>query len=409
MAAGDYSRNSTWAITRTARRRCAQPLTSLPLDRRRFASQLGSWMVPAGPESDVVLSCRVRLARNLAGLPFVSRLDAAGAEEVCKLLREHLVDLAIDGETWWVSIPDAPTVLRLMLRERHLVSRDLAPVGDEHPLLPGRAAAFGASETVAVMVNEEDHLRLQAMASGFDLGLARRRVVEIDRAMEERVEFATTSELGYLTGCPTNVGTGLRASVMMHLPALGLVRAELEKVFMAAQRTGLAVRGMYGEGSRATGDLYQISNQVTLGRSETQLCEDLAALVPRIIAFERRMREELVDQQRGALQDRVSRSWGMLRTARAMPTDGALSHLSNVRLGLHLGLVSDVRIEVLNELGVQIQRGHLQALNPDEAGDGDLLEPSERDRLRAGLLRKRLACRSPRGNVSRDARRVGRP
>jgi protein arginine kinase len=241
------------------------------------------------------------------------------------------------------------------------------------------------------MVNEEDHLRLQAMASGFDLGLARRRVVEIDRAMEERVEFATTSELGYLTGCPTNVGTGLRASVMMHLPALGLVRAELEKVFMAAQRTGLAVRGMYGEGSRATGDLYQISNQVTLGRSETQLCEDLAALVPRIIAFERRMREELVDQQRGALQDRVSRSWGMLRTARAMPTDGALSHLSNVRLGLHLGLVSDVRIEVLNELGVQIQRGHLQALNPDEAGDGDLLEPSERDRLRAGLLRKRLA------------------
>jgi protein arginine kinase len=336
-----------------------------------------------------VLSCRVRLARNLAEHPFVSRMQPEVAEEVCAALKGELVGARIDGETVWVPMDQATTVLRLMLRERHLISRDLAPAEDQRPL-PGRAAAFGQSETVAVMVNEEDHLRLQAMAAGFDLDLACARAQELDRKMEERVRFAYTAELGYLTGCPTNVGTGLRASVMMHLPALGLVRTELEKVFTAAQRTGLAVRGMYGEGSRAAGDFYQISNQVTLGRSEAQLIDDLKALVPCIIGFERKVRQALLKSQRASLVDRVSRSLGLLRSALAMPTEGALAHLSNLRLGHHLGLGErQPSIEVLNELGVQIQKGHLQALS--RPGDGDeLLEPSERDKLRASLLRKRL-------------------
>jgi protein arginine kinase len=365
-------------------------LPSFPHDSRRFAAKLGSWLSPDGRDGDVVLSCRVRLARNLADHVFVSRLDAPGAERVCETLRETLVDLRIDGETVWVPMERATPVLRLMLRERHLISRDLAPAGEGGDPLPGRAAAFGESETVAVMVNEEDHLRLQAMAAGFDLDLACGRAQDLDRALEERVRFAYTQELGYLTGCPTNVGTGLRASVMLHLPALSLVRSELEKVFTAAQRTGLAVRGLYGEGSRAAGDFYQISNQITLGRTERQLVDDLAALVPRIIDFERRVREALLDKQRAALQDRVSRSYGMLRTARAMPTDGALAHLSNLRLGHHLGLLESAPIGVLNELSVQIQKGHLQALSRPEDAE-QVLEPSERDKLRASLLRKRLS------------------
>ena len=319
----------------------------------------------------------------------MSRLDAQRAEALCHRLRIALLDARIDGETRWVPMMEASPVLRLLLLERNLISRDLLPK-DESATAPGRAVAFGESETVSVMVNEEDHVRLQAMSAGLDLELAWQRAEILDRYLEERVEFATSETLGYLTGCPTNVGTGLRASVMLHLPALGLVRQELEKVFASAQRTGLAVRGMHGEGSRAAGDLYQISNQVTLGRSEMDLIEDLRALVPEIVQFERRMRETLLDRMRPAVEDRVAQSFGTLKTSRAMPTETALAHLSNIRLGLHTGLFDGVRLALLNELALHVQRGHLQVLMaPGE--ELELLDTSERDKRRASYLRKRLA------------------
>jgi protein arginine kinase len=240
------------------------------------------------------------------------------------------------------------------------------------------------------LVHEEDHIRLQSLAPGFQLDQAFAAAVDLDRAIESRLELSHSPQLGYLTACPTNVGTGLRASVMLHLPALSLVRSELEKVFAAAQRTGLAVRDQHGEGSRAIGDYYQISNQITLGRAEGQLVDDLKSLVPRIIDFERKVRAVLLKEQKAALKDRVSRSLGILRTARAMPTESALAHLSNLRLGVHLGILSDVTIDSLNQLVVQAQRGHLQALSQKTPVE-TLIDASERDRLRAGLLRKRLA------------------
>jgi protein arginine kinase len=365
-------------------------LTSLPLEPHRFAAHVGTWLEPGGPESDVVLSCRVRFARNLADFRFIPRLEPERAEELCERLRAHLVEAALDGETIWVPMKEAPPLLRLMLRERHLISRDLAPSEDGLAAAPGRAVAFGSSETSAVMVNEEDHVRIQSMAAGFDLDRAWQQAQTIDHFLEERVPLAFTRDLGYLTACPTNVGTGLRASVMMHLPALSMVRTELDKVFTAAQRTGLAVRGMYGEGSRAVGDFYQISNQVTLGRSEVELLDDLRALVPRIIDFERKVRAALVKEQRPALRDRVSRSIGLLRTARAMQTEAALAHLSNIRLGRHVGLAQETSMEVLNQLGVQVQKGHIQALT-QTAPQNELLEASARDRLRASYLRRCLA------------------
>lgn len=334
-----------------------------------------------------MISCRVRLARNLEGFPFIARLDPTRAVEVCELLRSALMDARIDGETWWVPMSDAQPVLRLLLRERHLISHDLVPGEEPGRTMPGRAVAFGESESVAVMVNEEDHLRLQAMSPGFDLNLAWQRAQSLDSYLEGIVPYCHSSNLGYLTGCPTNVGTGLRASVMLHLPALGMVRSELGKVITAAQRTGLAVRGMHGEGSRAAGDFYQISNQVTLGRSEEDLIGDLRELVPLIVDFERRMRSSLLERQKAALRDRVSRSLAHLRTALSLATDAALAHLSNLRLGLHLGLFDGPSIEVLNQLGLQVQKGHIQALH----GDGEQLLPvSERDRLRASILRQRL-------------------
>ncbi len=364
-----------------------------PIDIKRFADRVGSWALKEGPESDVVVSCRARLARNLVGFPFISRLESGPAEEVSSKLKEILLAKRIDGETLWVSMGEANTVLRLLLRERHLASRDLVGGDEKRPGGPGRAVAFGESETTSAMINEEDHLRLQGIAAGFDLDLAWSRARDLDREIEGELEYAFSQRLGYLTGCPTNVGTGMRASVMLHLPALGLVRHELEKVFTAAQRTGLAVRGMYGEGSRAAGDFYQISNQVTLGRSEEQLVGDLRELVPCIAAFERRVREVLLDEQRTAVQDKVSRAWGMLRTARAMPTEVALSQLSLVRLGECLGLLPQGASRDLKRVAIQIQKGHLQALEDGSRGD-ELLEVTERDRLRATYLRRRFADRS---------------
>ncbi len=361
-----------------------------PLDCRSLAAHLGAWLREVGPDSDVVVSCRVRLARNVDGVRFVPKLGSDEALGLAERLRPALIEARLDGETRWVDVASASPVLRLLLQERNLASRDLVRPEALDRLLPGRAVAFGESESVSVMVNEEDHLRIQALAPGFDLDLAWERARDLDRFLEQRVPFAVSSKLGYLTGCPTNVGTGLRASAMLHLPALGLVRKELEKVFQAAQRTGLAVRGMHGEGSRAAGDLYQISNQITLGRSEAQLVEDLRALVPVIVDFERKLRAALVEEMHAALLDRVMHSVGVLRTARSMPTDDALAHLSNLRLGVQLGLTKAAPISLLNVLGVQVQKGHLQVLAAP-GGDLKLLETSERDKLRAAYLRQRLA------------------
>jgi protein arginine kinase len=359
---------------------------------RRFAERLSAWLEARGPDADVVVSCRTRLARNVAGYPFVPKLDAEQAKKLCEGLRPLLLERRIDGETIWIAMPEASPLVRLLLRERHLVSRDLAPSDPTREPEPGRAVAFGMDQTVSVMVNEEDHLRLQAISSGFALDEAWERVRGLDRELEHDVDFAVSKRLGYLTGCPTNVGTGLRASVMLHLPALGLVRSEIEKVFAAAQRTGLAVRGMYGEGSRAAGDFYQISNQVTLGRTEDQLISDLAALVPAIVEFERRVREVLVAERRRYLEERIQRSRERLATALSLPTEVTLAHLSDLRLGACLGLGADgLTPHALDAIAIQIQRGHVQVLSGDPIPSDGLLEPSARDRLRANFLRRRFA------------------
>lgn len=312
------------------------------------------------------------------------------ALEIAEIVRPHLMAAALDGETRWVQMEDSSLLMRLVLRERHLISRDLTVPDSEGKVPEGRGIAFGQREGLSVMVNEEDHLRIQSVSEGFGLDSAYQAALELDQFLEQRLPFAFTDKLGYLTGCPTNVGTGLRASVMLHLPALGLVRSELEKVFTAAQRTGLAVRGMYGEGSRAAGDFYQISNQVTLGRTEESLIDDLRALVPVIVNFETKVRDTLFTEQRGAITDRVMKAVGTLRTARHLTTEAALAHLSSLRLGHALGLLPQASLTLLGELGVQAQKGHLQAMIPESNAD-ELLPASERDSLRAALMRRRLS------------------
>ena len=229
-----------------------------------LAHNNGEWLKGSGPESDIVISSRIRLARNLAEFPFISRASEQDRRQIESVLRSRIMEVEWGGDLIYVEIDELPGIDRQFLVERHLISR-------EHAESQGtRAVAIQCGEKFSLMVNEEDHLRIQVMQSGLALKNVLDQVNTIDDLIEEKVAYAYQEKLGYLTACPTNVGTGMRVSVMLHLPALVITR-QMDKVFRALQKISLAVRGLYGEGSQAMGDFYQISNQVTLGRSEEEL------------------------------------------------------------------------------------------------------------------------------------------
>ncbi len=234
-----------------------------------------------------------------------------------------------------------------------------------------------------MMVNEEDHLRIQSMYSGLNLQSAWEQVNRIDDLIEQKLTYAYHERWGYLTACPTNVGTGMRVSVMLHLPALVLTR-QIEKIFRSLQKLDLAVRGLYGEGSQAMGDFYQISNQVTLGCSETDLIGKVGDIVPQIIEYERQARQFLVKESHENLHDRVSRAFGILRTAQTISSEETMHLLSSVRMGVNLGLIKDLEIPVVNELFIHTQPAHLQKLSGGE------LDSTDRNIERARFLRRHL-------------------
>jgi protein arginine kinase len=347
---------------------------------KTFSDRVGDWLAAGSPESDVVVSTRIRLARNVAGYPFVARLKGEQAAELAQVLRERILGSGFAEEAAYYSLREASQVCRDLFKERHLISRELAAANAKWE----RGVAFGRGETVGVMVNEEDHLRIQVLLPGLALDAAWERMERADRALGERIEYAFHADFGFLTACPTNVGTGLRVSVMVHLPGLGMAEREMKRVFNAAAKTNLAVRGLHGEGTRATGDFYQISNQITLGRSELEILEDLRRMVPHILKYERDVRTHLLRDQRSSIEDRIWRAIGLLRSARSITTDEAIGHLSAVRLGVHLGLLPDLDAGAVNRLLVLTQPGHLQARAGKE------LEAAERDVQRAALLRRVL-------------------
>jgi protein arginine kinase len=337
----------------------------------------GEWLRATGPESDIVISSRVRLARNLAAFPFTNRASAYQKAEIEGLLRDRVAKIELDPRLDYVNVPGLSPLDRQFLVERQLISRELASA--EGP----RGVAVGPRETVSLMVNEEDHLRLQVMRSGFSLDEAWSDIDRVDDLLEQRVSYAFSEEFGYLTACPTNVGTGMRSSVMLHLPALVWTK-QIEKVFRALQKINLAVRGLYGEGSRASGDFYQISNQVTLGKSETGILGEIREVIPQIITYERQARQTLLRESRQALHDKVSRAYGTLCSATMMTAEETMDLLSSVRLGVNLGLLDDITIATVNELFIHTQPAHLQKLM------GSLLDGEERNAARARYLRTRL-------------------
>jgi protein arginine kinase len=263
------------------------------------------------------------------------------------------------------------------LVERQLISRELAEIQG------ARAVVIDTAEKFSLMINEEDHLRMQAMQSGLNLQSVWDQINRIDDAIEAKVTYAFHEKYGYLTACPTNVGTGLRVSVMLHLPALVITR-QIDKVFRSLQKINLAVRGLYGEGSQAMGDFYQISNQITLGRSETDLITQVGDIVPVIIDYERQAREFLIKESHENLHDRVSRAYGILRTAQTISSEETMHLLSSVRMGVNLGLIRDLAIPTVNKLFLRTQPAHLQKLTGGE------LDTSDRNIERARFLRRLL-------------------
>jgi protein arginine kinase len=347
------------------------------VDLNALANSTGEWLRASGPESDIVMSSRIRLARNLAEFPFISRATDQDRNEIERQLRERILQIQGTGQLQYINVSELEGIDRQFLVERQLISREHA---ESHG---ARGVAIDGREQISLMINEEDHLRIQCMHSGLDLPAAWEQINQIDDLIEERVTYAFHPRLGYLTACPTNVGTGVRVSVMLHLPAL-VITKQIEKVFRSLQKISLAVRGLYGEGSQAMGDFYQISNQITLGRTELELVQQVGDVVPVLIDYERRAREFLVREKHETLHDQVSRAYGILRTAQTISSEETMHLLSRVRMGVNLGLIPDLAIPDLNELFIHTQPAHLQKLRGVE------LDTEDRNIERARYLRSHL-------------------
>ena len=350
---------------------------------QRITDHAGEWLRGSGPNGEVVISSRVRLARNLAGFPFVGKASPAQRSEILERCREKVLSGMLGEDLLWITLQDCPDTDRELLVERHLISRQHA---QEDPACP-RAVAVSRDETFSIMINEEDHLRIQVLRSGMQLGEGLDHVDHIDDSLESCLDFAFSRRFGYLTACPTNVGTGIRVSVMLHLPALMMSR-QIEKVRRAAREMHLAVRGMFGEGSEALGDLYQVSNQTTLGKSEQEILSDFEhTVVPQIIAYEQQARQALLRQRSAQLDDKIWRAWGILTHAHVLSSEETLGLLSHLRLGVNLGRIETVDLRSINELFLLSQPAHLQKLS------GSPMNALARREARSQLIRRKLRGR----------------
>lgn len=340
---------------------------------------LSPWMREGGPDSDIVMSSRIRLARNFSNVVFPIIADERELQQVKEFIADEFADRSFKGYENFEFVPMASlsTIEKRMLIEKHLIS----------PVLLKRtgtsAMLISENEQVSIMVNEEDHIRLQLYLPGFQLKETLDRAFELDDWLENKIDYAYDEKWGYLSSCPTNAGTGMRASVMMHLPGLVITR-QVSRLIPAINQLGLVVRGLYGEGSEARGNIFQISNQITMGKSEADIVSDLESIVRQLIDHERKARKHLQEQSGMRLEDRIFRSYGVLQHSRILDSKEAAKCLSDVRLGIDLGIIKEISGQILNELMILTQPGFLQ-----HYADG-VLAAEDRDILRATLVRERL-------------------
>ncbi len=339
----------------------------------------GEWLKGTGPLADVVVSSRIRLARNLSDHAFLASASHTERTEIFRAISHEIAATSIAARTALIDVDAADPIDRHLLVERHLISRQhLAAEGS-------RGVNVSDDETQALMINEEDHLRIQGLRSGLQLDAIWKDVNVVDDELSSRLPFAFDDKLGYLTACPTNVGTGIRVSVMLHLPALRLTK-EIERVARAARDLKLAVRGMYGEGTEAIGDLYQVSNQTTLGKTETGVIETFTqTIIPKIVDYERVARQSLRSLHDSQVDDKIWRAFGTLTHARRISSGETQALLSPIRMGIHLERFRLFDIAFLNELFLFTQPAHLQKMC------GQSMDEEARAIARADYLRQRLS------------------
>ncbi len=345
----------------------------------RFIDKPVNWLRATGPENDVVISSRLRLARNLGHYPFLSRLAESQRDAIIDEVRSAVKSSNFLKKSYFIPSPDLSDLDRQFLLERHLISREL--IAEEGK----NAVVITPDETVSMMVIEEDHLRLQVFQSGLSLVDAWRIADGIDSELEKELDYAFDATLGYLTACPTNVGTGIRASCMLHLPSLVLTK-QIHKVLQALSKLNLAVRGLYGEGTQASGNFFQFSNQITLGQPEEEIISNLEGVIRQVITHEREAREYLKKKRKSKMEDQVWRALATLKAARMMSSSEAIQLLSLVQVGIDVGVLEgQVTHTDLNQLFLLIQPAHLQKLNGRE------LSATERDARRAARIREYFA------------------
>ena len=342
-----------------------------------FLNQTSEWLRGTGPNSDIVISSRIRLARNLDKFPFPHWASKKQGEEILSLITKAIEKVEFSGRLTVFNLAELDSIDKQFLVERHLMSLEQAQKTDI------KALAVDNQEVLSIMINEEDHIRAQVMQSGFNLLEAWSIINTIDDILAKELQFSFLADWGYLTACPTNAGTGMRGSVMLHLPAIVMTR-QIDRVLAAIAKLSFTSRGFYGEGTQASGNFFQISNQVSLGHSETEIIENINSLIRQIVDQEQQARDVMLAQSRFLLEDRVYRSFGVLKSARIISSQETVELLSMVRLGVDLGMIKDVDKRSLNELFIITQPAHLQKTEKKK------FNSAERDIKRAEIIRIKL-------------------
>ncbi|KHD34707.1 ATP:guanido phosphotransferase [Clostridium acetobutylicum] len=337
-----------------------------------------NWLNSDLKDNDIVITTRIRLARNIKGIPFPDKLSDDEGRDVVKKIKDTLI-VSNDGKENFTCIDlwKNDNNCNAEYLEKHLISKKLIENYNRSAFI------LNKDETISIMVNEEDHLRLQAITAGLNLEEAYECIDRIDDKIEENLDYAFDEKIGYLTACPTNIGTGMRASVMIHLPALSM-NNEMPRILNALSQIGITIRGLWGEGSKAIGSLYQISNQITLGMSENDIISNLKTVVEQIINQENLSREQLMKKYKYELEDKIARSIGILKNSVILDSNECLNLISNVRMGVEIGIINDISKKSLNNLLVNTQRATLQEIYNKE------LSKKEENIKRALYVRENL-------------------
>ncbi len=343
----------------------------------QLIQKLPSWASGRGEQGDILLSTRIRLARNLYGIPFPSTASDEELQAVVEAVEKACQQSRVFDGAVYLYLQQTDDISRKVLVERRLISPMFAE--GKHPGM----VVIDTAENISIMVNEEDHLRIQSIQPGLGLKEAWRVISRVDDELSEHLSYAFSEQFGYLTACPTNTGTGMRASILIHLPALSILD-EVERIIRELAPSEIAVRGFYGEGTEVIGNIFQISNQLTLGRTETAIIDRLEIVANKFIEMEQEARERLLNKQRIDLEDRIFRALGILSHARIMSSLELMNHLSMVRLGVDLGFIDGLPPEMLNELMIFTQPAHMQKL------DQSLEDSHQRDVARAEMIRKKI-------------------